>query len=149
MDINGSIGRVPLRLRSSCLIPSPESQREDDSGFLFLPGGTTGKMTPGSCSFPGGAEDSCSFPGGTTGKVAPPRNEAETDGASTHQPNLYPRAHGPLRLDPKPSRPLARSAPRASPPGEAQERGGEGGRFPPTKALCAGTALDSAHGFSD
>ncbi len=32
---------------------------------------------------------SCSLP--ASGKVAPPRNEAETDGAGTHQLKLYAR----------------------------------------------------------
>jgi hypothetical protein len=43
------------------------------------------------------------------GKVAPPRNEAETDGAGTSQLKLYARvSRTPFRLDPKRSRHLPR-----------------------------------------
>jgi hypothetical protein len=43
------------------------------------------------CSFPGGDTILVPSPEERRGKVALPRNEAETDGAGTHQPNLCAR----------------------------------------------------------
>jgi hypothetical protein len=81
VDINGAIGRLPLRLKCRVLYLPRRDDGEDGSAKE-----RGGDVCPSTAKV-----RSCSFPGGTTGKVAPPRNEAETDGAGSHQLGLRPK----------------------------------------------------------